>query len=197
MGRICHVCYGQIRFEALPPEQQKQELLAVIPERFIMAELDHLGKNLQTILSKPPETGVFLWGAAGVGKTYALCAIAKSLISAGYHVQRIHYELLCLKLRDTFKPTGKQSEWGVIEPLLECDMLFIEDVGATRGIESKETDFSLRTLLVLLDIRMEHCKPTYISTNKSVENIAKSFDSRIGDRLRTFTIIKMSGESKR
>ena len=76
-------------------------------------------------------------------------------------------------------------------------MLFIEDVGATRGIESKETDFSLRTLLVLLDIRMEHCKPTYISTNKSVENIAKSFDSRIGDRLRTFTIIKMSGESKR
>ncbi len=168
-----------------------------VPERFILADLSHLADGLRDLLNKETDTGVLLWGPPGVGKSYALCALAKQLIVEGYIVRRVNYELLCLQLRDTFKPTAKQSEWDVVEPLINCDKLILEDIGTTRSIDSKESDFSLRTLLVLIDIRMEHCRPTYISTNKSVENLARSFDSRIGDRLRVFTIVKMEGESKR
>jgi len=197
LGRLCHVCYGELRFDALPERRKRQELLTVTPKKFIAAELRDLSPALSKILTAATETGVVLWGAAGVGKTYALCALAKSLVITGLTVRRVNYELLCLKLRDTFKAAAKSSEWEVIEPLVGCDALFIEDLGASRGIDSKETDFSLRTLLLLVDLRMESCRPTYISTNKSVENLARSFDSRIGDRLRTFAIIKMSGASKR
>jgi len=168
-----------------------------VPERFIKSDLTHLNDGLKELLCKDTDTGILLWGEPGVGKSYALCALAKDLIANGYIVKRVNYELLCLQLRDTFKPTAKHSEWDVVESLINCDRLIIEDIGTTRSIESKETDFSLRTLLVLIDMRMEHCRPTYISTNKSVENLAKSFDSRIGDRLRTYTIIKMAGDSKR
>ena len=197
VGRICHACYRKIRFESLPEPQRIQEWLVAVPERFIKSDLSHLNDGLRELLCKDTDTGILLWGEPGVGKSYALCALAKDLISKGYIVKRVNYELLCLQLRDTFKPTAKHSEWDVVEPLINCDKLFIEDIGTTRSIDSKESDFSLRTLLVIIDMRMEHCRPTFVSTNKSVENLTKSFDSRIGDRLRTYTIAKMSGESKR
>jgi len=197
VGRVCHVCYRKIRFEQLPEPQRKQEWLMAVPERFIKSDLSHLTDGLKAEICLDTDTGVILWGEPGVGKSYALCALAKDFITKGFIVKRINYELLCLQLRDTFKPTAKNSEWEVVEKLINCDRLIIEDIGTTRSIESKETDFSLRTLLVLIDMRMEHCRPTYISTNKSVESLAKSFDERIGDRFRTFNIIKMRGDSKR
>jgi DNA replication protein DnaC len=197
LEKLCHVCFRKIQFAELPERQQRQRWLEAVPERFIGADLSHLSDSLRRLLCEQADTGVLLWGPPGVGKSYALCALGKNLISEGFIVKRVIYELLCLQLRDTFKPTAKQSEWGVIEALINADQLIIEDVGTTRSIDSQETDFSLRTLLVLIDLRMEHCRATYISTNKSLENLTKSFDSRIGDRLRTFSIIKMSGESKR
>ena len=197
LGRLCVICVRRIRFEQLPKERQELEYLAVVPERYMIADLSHLKKTLQQTFVKEIETGVLLWGSPGSGKTYAMSALAKKYIADGYKVSREHYEMLCLKLRDTFNPKATGTEWGIIEPLLNCDKLFIEDVGVTKSIGEKETDFSLRTFLVLLDIRMEHLRPTFITTNKSVENLEDSFDKRIGDRLRTFEIFQMKDKSKR
>jgi len=179
----------------MPIDAQRQEFLSVVPEKFIESDMSHLpGKLAITIRDAE---NVILWGPPGVGKTYSLCALAKELIAYGFICKRINYELLCLLLRDTFKPNSRNSEWDIIEPLINCDKLFIEDVGTTKSIDSKESDFSLRTLLVLIDVRLERCRPTYITSNKSVENLTKSFDARIGDRLSLYTIIKMEGKSKR
>jgi len=194
---MCHVCFGQIQFEKLPDENKRSYWAAVVPERFIEAMLDDLARSLREAVIADTDSGLLLWGPPGVGKTYALCAAAKHFLSEGYIVKRTNYELLCLRLRDTFKPSSKQSEWEVIEPLLNCDKLIIEDIGTTKSIDSKESDFSLRTLLLLLDMRLENCKPTYITTNKTVENLQSSFDARVGDRLGTFNIIQLRGKSKR
>lgn len=196
-GLVCHVCFRKMNFEQLPDDAKRLEWLSVVPERFIKADLADLQDSLRTVLTEERENGVLLWGAPGVGKTYALCALARHLISEGFICKRMNYELLCLQLRDTFKPTSKHSEWDIIEPLVNCDGLFIEDIGTTKSIDSKESDFSLRTLLVLIDIRLECCRPTYITTNKSVENLTTSFDTRIGDRLRLYKILKLEGKSKR
>lgn len=194
---MCHVCYRTLQFADLPPEGKQREWLAVVPERFIDAELSHLADSLRNKLSTETKTGVLVWGPPGVGKTYALCALAKDLIQSGFLCARINYELLCLQLRDSFKPSAKHSEWDIIKPLVECDRLFLEDIGTTRSIDSKESDFSLRTLLVLIDLRLEACRATYVTTNKSVENLASSFDARIGDRLRLYRVLKLEGKSKR
>ena len=191
------VCQRRLEFEQMPPEQQKHLIASIVPERYKSAEISHLPIALQTKMSNPNNAGVLLWGDAGVGKTYAMAALAKRDISEGFLVHRIHYETLCLRLRDTFKPKAVNTEWGIIEPLLNCDHLFIEDVGTSKSIGQQESDFSLRTFLVLLDMRIESCKPTFITSNKSVENLTGSFDERIGDRLKTFQVCKLGGKSKR
>jgi DNA replication protein DnaC len=184
-------------FERLPKPEQKIHILEIIPKRFINAEIEDLTKPMQKTLIADNDTGVFLWGMAGVGKTYALAALAKKYITEGFIVNRIHYEVLCLRLRDTFKSKAKQTEWDIFQPLLECDKLFIEDVGTSKDIGKQETEFSLRTFYVLIDMRLENCRPTFITSNKSLENLARGFDDRIGDRLRTYKVLKLSGKSRR
>ena len=71
-----------------------------------------------------------------------------------------------------------RSERGLVKRYQDVDKLLIEDVGTTVGTGSQESDFSLRTFLLILDHRLEHCKPTFITTNKSVDELGKSFDER-------------------
>ncbi len=197
MDKICHVCYREIQFGNLPEEEQQRTLLTIVPERYINAKEADLPQAIQKAFKAEIDTGILLWGETGTGKTYAMSVLAKKYISEGFTVNRTHYETLCLRLRDTYNPNATQTEWGIIEPLLNCDKLFIEDVGTTKSIGKLETDFSLRTFLVLLDMRMEHCRPTFITSNKSVESLTNSFDERIGDRLRIFKVFKLTGKSKR
>lgn len=194
---LCSVCVRRSVFDNLPDSEKKAMWLAVVPERYIEAKIEDLPQALQKAFNKENDKGILLWGAPGVGKTYAMCALCKKFIAEGFDVKRIHYELLCLQLRDTFKPASHTSELSVIKPLLEADKLFIEDVGTSKSIGQQESDFSLRTFLVLVDMRLEFCRPTFITSNKNVENLGKSFDERIADRLRTYNIFKLDSKSKR
>lgn len=181
----------------MPPEQQILRYSEIVPERYMAARVEHLNPSLKNAFSGDMVNGVLLWGTPGSGKTYAMSALARRFIASGFTVKRMHYEVLCLMLRDTFNPKATDTEWSIIEPLLNCDKLFIEDLGVTKSIGEKETDFSLRTFLVILDIRLENCRPTFITTNKSVENLEDSFDKRIGDRLRIFDVFRMKEKSRR
>ena len=103
-----------------------------------------------------------------------------------------------LKIRDTFKSNAKQTEWEVIKEYLDADKVFIEDIGTTKSEGNIESDFSVRTLLVLLDHRLEHCLPVFLTTNRTVEEIGKTFDERIASRLvQMCEIIKLTGEDRR
>lgn len=181
----------------MPPEQKRARLLEVVPERYMVAEMSHLPKKFQEVFATEVAEGVLLWGGVGAGKTYAMAAAAKKYIADGFIVRRVHYEMLCLRIRDTYNRQATQTEWGIIEPLLNCDKLFIEDVGVTRRLGNPESDHSTRTLQVLIDIRLERCRPSFITTNKSLENLTQSFDERIGDRLGMFRIFHMTHKSKR
>lgn len=176
-----------------------ENYLRYIPERFLHASYEDLPKQLQAhIRQLPNDTGLLLWGAPGVGKTYAMAALMRKFLKEGFDCKRIIWEELCLQLRNTYKPNSKTTEFDVIKPLFEVDKLFIEDLGTTVSNDKQESDFNLRTFLVILDKRIEHCRATFITTNKPVEQLAESFDTRIASRLQQACVIRrLAGQDKR
>jgi predicted ATPase len=171
----------------------------LIPPLFQEARLEHLSGPLQQkIKSLPADRGLLFWGEPGVGKSYAMAALMQYLLFEGCQVERISYEMLCLQLRDTYKTGSTRTEFDVIKSLIEVDKLFIEDVGTTVSMGGQESDFSLRTFLVLLDQRLECGRATFITSNKNIEDLAASFDSRIASRLhQACEIVHLAGKDRR
>jgi DNA replication protein DnaC len=169
----------------------------VIPERYRAARIEQLPTPIQQAAETLPEDmGLFLWGPPGVGKTHSLCAIARQLYFDGYNVDRLTWDMLCLKVRDTFGQG--HSELKIVEDLVRVDKLVVEDVGVTVSIGNQESDFSLRILLLILDQRLEQCRATFITSNKSIEELGRSFDARIASRLQqACKILKLEGADRR
>lgn len=170
-----------------------------IPLRYRNATLADLPESLkEQFLALSDDRGMLLWGPPGRGKTHAMCAFAKHLWAEGWSFRRITYEQLCLDIRATFGKGDGESELAIVEPLWEIPKLFIEDVGVTVSLGQQESDFSLRTLVTLLDQRLEWCRATFVTSNKSVEELARSFDERVASRLcQACEIIQITGEDKR
>jgi DNA replication protein DnaC len=184
--------------QAMPEDEREYLISQIIPPLYKNARIEHLTDNLQSkIKTLDKYKGLLLWGITGAGKTYALSSLARQYILSGYIVSRITYEMLCLRIRDSFK-TDKETELSIIKPYLESEKFFLEDVGTTKSEGKQESDFSVRTLLVLLDYRLENQLPTFVSTNRPIEELENTFDSRIVSRLiQACEIIKLSGKDRR
>jgi len=148
------------------------------------------------MLNLSSEKGILLYGPPGVGKSYSMCALLRHYIVQGYSVERIVYDELCLKIRHTY--TSGESELRLVRQHQSVDKLLIEDIGTTVGIGSQESNFSLRIFLLILDKRVENLKPTFITTNKSLDELGKSFDERVASRLTAACeVIPVKGRDKR
>ena len=106
--------------------------------------------------------------------------------------------MLCCRLRDTYQDGRVETEYTIIQGLASPDVLLIDDLGTTTSGTDEETDFSLRTVLNILDERLVHCKPTWLTTNKSIEQLGVSFDARLASRLQQICeVLHLTGEDKR
>jgi len=188
------VIQGQLRRE----HELREILSRVIPRRYEKASLDDLQDTLRKLFEKlMPHKGVYLFGATGVGKTHSLCAVARELVMWGYWVKRIVWERLTLGIRGSFRDDDI-SEQEIIQPLIDCDILIIEDLGTSTSADRTESDFNLRVLLTILDARNEDMRPTWISSNKSIEQLAETFDDRVASRLcEHCEIVLLEGRDRR
>ena len=91
-------------------------------------------------------------------------------------------------------PASKQTEWEMVQPMKDVDILFIDDL----GLKSKqESDFAYQILYTILNKRQERLLPTFISTNKNLDKLRDSFDERIVSRLHTALKFKVVGKDRR
>ncbi len=171
----------------------------IIPPHYARAELSDLPESLvETFLALADEKGLFLWGEPGRGKTYASCAFLKHLWAAGWDISRINYEMLSLQIRDSYRVGSAISELDVLRPFLTISKLVIEDAGANISAGCQESDFGLRTFLLLLDTRLEQGLATFMTGNKSVEELGRSFDQRVASRIRqACEVVQIRGRDKR
>jgi DNA replication protein DnaC len=175
------------RYEAvIPPAFGQKARLASLSAKFALR-----------LTSVEPPRGIYLHGPIGSGKSFALCALARTWLAAGEDVLRLKWDKVCMDIRGTYNGAGG-SDIGIIEQLTAADRLIIEDLGTKVALGKQESDFTVSVFWLILDNRVEFCRPTYITSNKSLEEIRGSFDDRIFSRiLGHCEVIRIAGRDKR
>lgn len=165
--------------------------------RYWQAKIYHLAPNLKKMFQTlSDDQGVMLWGDVGCGKTYAMSALARRFYVQGWDVKFVRWYELILEIRAASIKCG--DELRQIEPYVSVDKLFIDDIGVMVGRDSQESAFSLRTLELILDKRLADYRPTFITSNKSIEDLGNTFDARVASRIQESCIIlQTKGRDKR
>lgn len=188
------------RKESLTVERAEKTILRLVEQLYFDAKIEDLDKTVRDkLLGLKYGQDVFMFGNVGTGKTYAMAALIRRYVNEGHICERINFDDFCVQVRSTMSPAAKKTEWDMIKPLKEVDKLFIDDLGI-RG--KRETDFAYVTLYSLLNKRQERMLPTFISSNKNIQQLGQSFDARIASRLQKKSenpvlIIEIKGKDRR
>lgn len=136
---------------------------------------------------------LYLYGAAGVGKTFLTNCIAKELIDKSYSVIYVSSIRLFEILADsTFRRSSDQTS-DLAENLFDCDLLIIDDLGT----ELVNT-FTASSLFNCINERQLRQKSIIISTNLSLAELRANYSERVFSRITSnYTLLKIYGDDLR
>ena len=121
---------------------------------------------------------LFLRGDVGRGKTHLSSAIANAVLAGGKTVIYKRAADLFDMIR-RYKYEESTQRWHeVLDQLISCDLLVIDDLGAERT-----TDFVTEQLVLLLEERNYRNKPWIINSNLKLSQIQDSYNTRVSDRI--------------
>lgn len=131
-------------------------------------------------------------GGTGLGKTFLSACIARTVSDRGYSVIYESAPHLFSKLeRDRFSPSEQTHREA--EGFTDCDLLLIDDLGTEMAGQ-----FVTSALYTLLNDRLLLGRPMIISTNLTVEDLARHYSPQIASRLQgSFTRLTFVGEDIR
>jgi DNA replication protein DnaC len=130
------------------------------------------------------EKGLFFLGNPGVGKTHLTVAILKKLmVEKGVPCLFCSYQELLRKIRDSYNPVSLSTESEVVRPVLETDVVAIDDLGAERI-----SDWVEDTVTYILNYRYAQKKITLLTSNlpdapEDAKERSPSGKHRVGETL--------------
>jgi DNA replication protein DnaC len=151
--------------------------LAGIPPRYVHCTLEefdlehYAGANeslrrahwmAQNFVENYPaeSAGLLLIGPCGVGKTHLAVAIIRRLIERGIACRFADHRELLKQIQRSWDPEHPSSEADIVDPLLEAEVVVLDDLGVGRA-----TEWSLETLHYILNHRYTHERTTILTTN--------------------------------
>jgi DNA replication protein DnaC len=129
------------------------------------------------------DRGLLLMGNVGVGKTHLAVSILKGLTERGFKCLFYEFGSLLKEIQDSYNPNTFTSELSVLAPVLNADVLVLDELGA-----SKPTDWVRDTMAHIINTRYNDKKLTIFTTNyldvRATER-EETLEDRIGSRLRS------------
>jgi DNA replication protein DnaC len=146
------------------------------------------------------DQGLLFTGPVGVGKTHLAVSIIKGLTERGFPCLFYEFGSLLKEIQDSYNPNTRSSELTVLSPVLNVDVLVLDELGA-----SKPTDWVRDTMAHIINTRYNDRKFTIFTTNYPDERPTdgkETLEDRIGVRARSRIFemcrtIKIDGEDYR
>lgn len=119
---------------------------------------------------------VLFFGGTGLGKTHLSLAIASAALEKGMGAVYSPAQNLLHKLEK--EHFSRSADTHILEDVNECDILIIDDLGAEFA-----TSFTQAAIYNIINTRLLLGKPTVISTNLTIEELAERYTPRVASRI--------------
>ncbi len=129
------------------------------------------------------DRGLLLIGDVGVGKTHLAVSILKGLTERGFSCLFYEFGSLLKEIQGSYNPISKTSELTVLSPVLEAEILVLDEIGA-----SKPTEWVRDTMAHIINTRYNENRITIFTTNypdQPKNSRDESLEDRIGVRMRS------------
>lgn len=181
------VVVGRYLAEArIPPKFARAELATYKPDTDSQRDALRLAKKF--VESFPADQkGIVFHGPTGVGKTHLAAGLLKAVIrdkgARGYFFQTT--ELLRM-VRETYNRSVDETEMDVLRPVLEADVLVLDDLGV-----EKTSEWVHETLGLVINTRYNARRATIVTSNlvdaidQNHKDFINSFMMQLGVRTRS------------
>jgi len=166
----------------IPPRYARCDLdsFVVYPNEKLVAAVGRARRFAQTFPAV--SRGLCLIGPPGIGKTHiAVATLREAMQRTG--VRGLFYDVrdLLRVIRSTYNPVVRTAEMDILRPVMDADLLVLDDVGAEKPSEWVE-----ETMTLIVNTRYNERRPTIFTTNYEDTPDDSELDAlkvRIGFRL--------------
>ena len=181
MGNLERENFSSFNIRMFSDKPDKEKYKSDLSPRENMQIIREKVKTFIDNFDNPEEKNLIFMGNTGVGKTFLTNCIANEALKLGKTVLYQTAPVMFDEINDA-KFGRENSKFDLYENILNVDLLIIDDLGTEKITDTKVTE--LFTIINTRLLNQNHkITKTIISTNLNVDELFKTYTTRIGSRL--------------